>query len=359
MRRYWQKKPLLIRQAVAGIAPILSRQQLFALAESEDVESRLVTQDSTNGQWRMRAGPLARRSLPSLKKSHWSLLVQGVDLHDDGVAALRNQFRFIPDARLDDVMISYATDQGGVGPHFDSYDVFLLQVHGQRRWRISQQKDLSLRDDTPLKILRHFKAEETWVLEPGDMLYLPPHCAHEGVAVGECMTYSIGFKAQSPEALAQELLPRLADLQTTESSLLYRDPHQAATQHPARIPEQLQVFAQKALEKILLQKQSSQHALGEWLSEPKAQVWFDTQPSQDLSLGVALDRKTKMLYDDKYIFINGESWRCAGADAKALRLLADKRTLSAKHILTASPVLSELLQNWLLAGWLHVLSADE
>jgi 50S ribosomal protein L16 3-hydroxylase len=287
------------------------------------------------------------------------LLVQGVDLHDDGVAALRDQFRFIPDARLDDVMISYATDQGGVGPHFDSYDVFLLQVHGQRRWRISQQKDLSLRDDTPLKILRHFKAEETWVLEPGDMLYLPPHCAHEGVAVGECMTYSIGFKAQSPEALAQELLPRLADLQTTESSLLYRDPHQAATQHPARIPEQLQVFAQKALEKILLQKQSSQHALGEWLSEPKAQVWFDTQPSQDLSLGVALDRKTKMLYDDKYIFINGESWRCAGADAKALRLLADKRTLSAKHILTASPVLSELLQNWLLAGWLHVLSADE
>ena len=109
----------------------------------------------------------------------------------------------------------------------------------------------------------------------------------------------------------------------------------------------------------MLQKQSSQHALGEWLSEPKAQVWFDTQPSQDLSLGVALDRKTKMLYDDKYIFINGESWRCAGADAKALRLLADKRTLSAKHILTASPVLSELLQNWLLAGWLHVLSADE
>jgi len=329
------------------------------LAESQDVESRLVIQDSTNGQWRMRAGPLARRSLPSLKKSHWSLLVQGVDLHDDGVAALRDQFRFIPDARLDDVMISYATDQGGVGPHFDSYDVFLLQVHGQRRWRISQQKDLSLRDDTPLKILRHFKAEETWVLEPGDMLYLPPHCAHEGVAVGECMTYSIGFKAQSPEALAEELLPRLSDLQTTESSLLYRDPSQAATQHPARIPEQLQVFAQKALEKILLQKQSSQHALGEWLSEPKAQVWFDTQPSQDLSLGVALDRKSKMLYDDKYIFINGESWRCAGADAKTLHLLADKRTLSAKHILTASPVLSELLQNWLLAGWLHVLSADE
>jgi 50S ribosomal protein L16 3-hydroxylase len=359
MRRYWQKKPLLIRQAVAGIAPILSRQQLFALAESEDVESRLVIQDSKSGHWRMRTGPLARRSLPSLKKSHWSLLVQGVDLHDDGVAALRDQFRFIPDARLDDVMISYASDQGGVGPHFDSYDVFLLQVHGQRRWRISQQKDLSLRDDTPLKILRHFKAQETWVLEPGDMLYLPPHCAHEGVAVGECMTYSMGFKAQSPEALAQDLLPRMADLQTFGASALYRDPHQAATLHPARIPQQLQVFAHQALKKILLQKQASQLALGECLSEPKAQVWFEAQPSQDMSAGVVLDRKTKMLYDSRCIYINGESWRCAGADAKTLHQLADKRLLGSKHIQSASPMLSELLQNWFQAGWLHIRSADK
>jgi len=359
MRRYWQKKPLLIRQAVAGIQPMLTRQQLFALAESEDVESRLVIQDSTSGHWRMRAGPFARRSLPSLKQSHWSLLVQGVDLHNDSVAALRDQFRFIPDARLDDVMISYATHQGGVGPHFDSYDVFLLQVHGQRRWRISQQKDLSLRDDTPLKILRHFKAQETWVLEPGDMLYLPPHCAHEGVAVGECMTYSMGFKAQSPEALAQELLPRMADLQTFEASALYRDPQQAATLHPARIPQQLQVFAHQSLKKILLQKQASQLALGECLSEPKAQVWFEAQLSQDISSGVVLGRKTKMLYDDRCIYINGESWRCAGADAKSLRQLADKKFLSPKQIQTASTELSELLQNWLQAGWLHVMRAEK
>jgi len=362
MRRYWQKKPLLIRQAVAGIQPMLSRQQLFALAESEDAESRLVIQDSTSGHWRMRQGPFTRRSLPSLKQSHWSLLVQGVDLHNDSVAALRDQFRFIPDARLDDVMISYATDQGGVGPHFDSYDVFLLQVHGQRRWRISQQKDLSLQDDTPLKILRHFKAQETWLLEPGDMLYLPPHCAHEGVAVGECMTYSMGFKAQSPEALAQELLPRMADLQTfeaSEASALYRDPHQAATLHPARIPQQLQVFAHQALKKILLQKQASQLALGECLSEPKAQVWFQAQPSQDISSGVVLDRKTKMLYDDRCVYINGESWRCAGADAKTFRQLADKKFLSPKQIQTASTVLSELLQNWLQAGWLHVMRVQK
>jgi len=179
------------------------------------------------------------------------------------------------------------------------------------------------------------------------------------VAVGECMTYSMGFKAQSPEALAQELLPRMADLQTLEASTLYRDPHQVATLHPARIPEQLQAFAHQSLKKILLQKQASQLALGECLSEPKAQVWFEAQPNQDISAGVVLDRKTKMLYDDRCMYINGESWRCAGADAKALRQLADKKFLSPKQIQTASTVLSELLQNWLQAGWLHVMGAEK
>lgn len=353
MRRYWQKKPLLIRQAVAGIQPMLSRQQLFALAESQDVESRLVVNDTHTGQWHLKSGPLGRRSLPSLKQSHWTLLVQGVDLHDDHVAQLRDQFRFIHDARLDDVMISYATDQGGVGPHFDSYDVFLLQVHGQRRWRISQQKDLSLRDDVPLKILRKFKAEETWVLNPGDMLYLPPQCAHEGVALGECMTYSIGFKAQTPQALAQQLLPRFADMEVVKEAARYRDQTQAATDHPARIPEHLQAFAHHALESALRQKHASEKVLGEWLSEPKAQVWFETQGPQDLGKGLVLDRKTKMLYDQRYVYINGESWRCAGADARALRSLADQRFLNHKQIQQFSETLLAVLDEWGQSGWLH------
>jgi 50S ribosomal protein L16 3-hydroxylase len=356
MRRYWQKKPLLIRQAVPGMLPLLSRQALFAMAQSPDVESRCVIQDPVSGRWRMRSGPFSKRSLPSLKQSHWTLLVQGVDLHDDQVAALRDQFRFIPDARLDDVMISYASDQGGVGPHFDSYDVFLLQVHGQRRWRISQQKDLSLRDDTPLKILRKFKAEETWVLNPGDMLYLPPQCAHEGVALGECMTYSIGFKAYSPQALSQELLPRLADLQQTWPSALYRDPQQAASEHPAHIPAQLQLFVQHALAQAVNRKDACLHALGEWLSEPKAQVWFENQPHQNLQNGVRLDRKTKMLYDDKWVYVNGESWRCAGADAKTLRLLANTQCLNPKQINQSSQAVLSLLQDWQEAGWLHALA---
>jgi 50S ribosomal protein L16 3-hydroxylase len=359
MRRYWQKKPLLIRQAVPLMAPLLSRQALFALAQSQDVESRLVIQDASSQQWRMRLGPFGKRSLPSLKQSHWTLLVQGVDLHDDQVAALRDQFRFVPDARLDDVMISYATDQGGVGPHFDSYDVFLLQVKGQRRWRISQQKDLTLRDDTPLKILRQFKAEETWVLNPGDMLYLPPHCAHEGVALGECMTYSIGFKAYGPQALAQALLPRIADMQEALSTALYRDPQQVAASHPAHIPAQLQQFAQQAIAKVLSDKLASHNALGEWLSEPKEQVWFEAQPQHNLRNGVRLDRKTKMLYDDKCVYVNGESWRCAGADAKTLRHLANTKSLESRHVQLAGESLLALLQDWQEAGWLHPLGAEK
>ena len=353
MRSYWQKQPLLIRQAVAGIQPMLSRLQLFALAQSEDVESRLVIKDAGTGQWCLKSGPFGKRSLPSLKQSHWTLLLQGVDLHDDKVAQLRDQFRFIPDARLDDVMISYATDKGGVGPHFDSYDVFLLQVHGQRRWRISQQKDLSLRDDVPLKILRKFKAEETWVLNPGDMLYLPPQYAHEGVALGECMTYSVGFKAQTPQALAQQLLPRFADMDVVKDSARYQDKSQSATDHPARIPDHLQAFAHHALESALRQKHASEKVLGEWLSEPKAQVWFETQDTKDLKKGVVLDRKTKMLYDQRYVYINGESWRCAGADARILRSLADQRALNQLQIRKSSATLLAVLQEWVQSGWLH------
>ena len=183
MRRYWQKKPLLVRQAIPQFAPPVLRSELFALAAQEGVESRLV--QLVKGAWKLRHGPFSRRALPALQQPDWTLLVQGVDLHNDAVHALMQQFRFVPDARLDDVMISYATDGGGVGPHFDSYDVFLLQAHGQRRWRIGRNKDLSLQPGVPLKILQNFEAEEEFVLNPGDMLYLPPKYAHDGVAEGE------------------------------------------------------------------------------------------------------------------------------------------------------------------------------
>ena len=200
MRRHWQKKPLLVRGAIPGFTPLLTRTELFRMASSDMVESRLIVKKGQD--WRMTSGPFAPRTLPPLKQPGWTLLVQGVDGHDAAVHQLLQQFRFVPDARLDDLMISWAAPGGGVGPHFDSYDVFLFQASGSRRWKISQQKDLTLQKGVPLKILQNFELEEEFVLQAGDMLYLPPRYAHDGVAeacVGhdgkaqDCMTYSIGF----------------------------------------------------------------------------------------------------------------------------------------------------------------------
>ena len=271
MRRHWQKKPLLVRQAIPGFVPPVQRAELFGLAEQDGVESRLVQQ--LRGAWKLRQGPFTRRALPSLKQPDWTLLVQGVDLHDQGVHALMQQFRFVPEARLDDLMISYASDGGGVGPHFDSYDVFLLQAHGRRRWRIGRQKDLTLKEGIPLKVLAQFEPEEEFVLEPGDMLYLPPRYAHDGIAEGECMTYSIGFRAPARAELANELLVRLTEeAEEGDARVLYRDPRQEAVEQPAAIPASLQDFAREALARALAEPLALERALGEYLTEPKPNV---------------------------------------------------------------------------------------
>jgi 50S ribosomal protein L16 3-hydroxylase len=281
-------------------------------------------------------------------------LVQGVDLHDEGVHAVMQQFRFVPDARLDDVMISYATDGGGVGPHFDSYDVFLLQAHGQRRWRIGRQQDLTLQPDAPLKILQNFEAEEEFVLNPGDMLYLPPKYAHDGVAEGECMTWSIGFRAPQEGELARELLLGLAD-EAFEGvgEALYRDPHQCAVDTPAAIPASLAGFARQVVDKALKNPHLLDSLLGEYLTEPKASVWFDEPELEpDVSKGVRLDRRTKMMYDDRHVFINGESFRVGGKDARFLRQLADNRYLPAASCAKLGDSAREALLDWMSADWL-------
>jgi 50S ribosomal protein L16 3-hydroxylase len=278
-----------------------------------------------------------------------------VDLHNDAVHALMQQFRFVPEARLDDLMISYAADGGGVGPHFDSYDVFLLQAHGKRRWRIGRQKDLSLRDGIPLKVLAHFEPEEEFVLEPGDMLYLPPRYAHDGIAEGECMTYSIGFRAPARAELAQELLVRLAEDAGDEegSPLLYRDAQQAAVAQPAAIPAGLHDFARTALARALAQPLVLERALGEYLTEPKPSVWFEPGDAGVMLEGVRLDRRSRMMYDAHHVFINGESYRAAGRDATLMRRLADERELTARELARASDDALELLSSWCDAGWAH------
>ncbi|HCX82996.1 MAG: cupin [Curvibacter sp. RIFCSPHIGHO2_12_FULL_63_18] len=355
MQRHWQKKPLVIRQAIPGFAPLLDRAELLDLAAQEDVESRLVVQASVKGGagWRFKHGPFARKALPPFKQAGWTMLVQGVDLHDERLHALMNQFRFVPDARLDDLMISYATDGGGVGPHFDSYDVFLLQAHGRRRWRIGRQKDLSLQPDMPLKILANFEPEEEFVLEPGDMLYLPPKYAHDGIAEGECMTYSIGFRSPDRAELAQEILQRLAEQAVDELGPgLYRDPKQEAVERSAAMPAALLEFAHVALQDALRDPKAVARAVGEYLSEPKANVWFDGG-EPEVQGAVRLDRKTRMLYDADHVFINGESFNAGGKDAQLMRTLADTRCLGAADVKRLSAGARALMDDWCAVGWLY------
>ena len=405
MSKYWQKKPLLIRGAIADFKPFLSRDALFAMAEQEDVESRLIVETvakpaaksskkanaTSTMKWTMANGPIYADVLPALKNSNWTLLVQSVDLHNQAAYELKNQFRFAPDARLDDLMISFATDGGGVGPHFDSYDVFLLQAEGKRRWKIGKQKDLTLQKDVPLKILANFAPEQEFILEAGDMLYLPPMYAHEGVAVGECMTYSIGFRAPAELELARELLQRFADdaleevedeedakeneFEDENSALaseyadnsaikniaknLYKDPKQEATNTPAQIPAALLDFAKQALEKALSDPDALARNLGEYLTEPKANVWFD-EPEPDSEDDIILTHqnrvdlhpRSQMLFDARHIFLNGESWRAAGADAKLMQKLANQRFLEPKDLSKSSDGAMALLQEWADAGWL-------
>ena len=359
MKRHWQKKPLLVRQAIPNFKPLLSRTELFELASCEDAQARMVIQDpGKTPAWRFKHGPFERRVLPALKQPGWTLLVQGVDLHHDAVHELMNQFRFVPDARLDDVMISYATEGGGVGPHYDSYDVFLFQAHGQRRWRIGRQKDKTLQPDVPLKILANFEPEEEFVLEPGDMLYLPLLHAHDGIAIGECMTYSIGFRSPGRGELARELLQRLADdAEDAVGVAVYKDPKQAAVGQPAEIPSQMLAFARDALQAALADPDALGRALGEYLTEPKSNVWFDSaeEDAACLAQGVRLDRRTKMMFDARHIFINGESFRAGGPDATLMQLLSNQRSLSPRDLSRVSAAARSLLQTWCDAGWLHGL----
>ena len=416
MRHYWQKKPLLIRGALPGFEAPISRSELFALAQREDVESRLVVQTGAKNlarSWTLKRGPFQRRSLPALTQKAWTLLVQGVNLFDARAHDILELFRFIPRVRLDDLMISYASDRGGVGPHFDSYDVFLLQAHGERRWRIAQGVDDQFVRGAELKILARFKHDEEWVLKPGDMLYLPPSYAHEGVAMGECMTYSIGFNAPHGAALAQGLMAWMADdsgdhdrpssthqtRQTNPSrqrNQFYTDQGQGATQNPGEIPLSLQNFAYQSYKRLAFNEQHFQRALGESLTEPKPHVWFEGGLELDVAqclsrlkrwaasegpAVIRLDRQTQMLFDAKFIFINAESVGASGAEAKILRALANDRTLSVKALAplvkrhsralpnerkhVASPLLGThlarrldallgLFAQWMQSGWLHL-----
>lgn len=331
--RYWQKKPLLLRQALPGFHGLLEPRDLMRLACRNDTQARLVIRHG--GRWELRHGPFRPADFRRLPPAGWTLLVQEVNHVLPGAERLLRAFSFIPYARLDDVMVSYAPDGGGVGPHFDSYDVFLLQGLGRRRWRISAQRDHELVPGAPLRILKRFRAEQEWVLEPGDMLYLPPDYAHHGTAVGDCMTYSIGFRAPSSQELVHGFLDYLTE--TLAVPGMYRDPDLALPREPARIDGAMLEKVARTLARVNWKPSDVAQFLGRHLSEPKPHVVF-RRPARPRvraqlcaacrSRGLVLDPRTGMLHAGRTIFVNGEAYRIASRGALAqLKRLANLRAL--------------------------------
>ena len=376
LRGWWHKKPLLIRNAIPGFKPLISKAQLFSLAKQDEVESRIVVRTSPPGRrsgnlWQLHHGPLVARDFRRDTGEKWSLLVQGVNLHIPAADALLRRFNFVPYSRIDDLMISYANQGGGVGPHFDSYDVFLLQAHGTRRWRISMQTDRTLVDGAPLKILKHFKHTAEYLLVPGDMLYLPPGCAHDGVATDadDCMTYSIGFRAPSAEELARGLLEHAAETLVRQG--FYADPGLKPAARAALLDDAYVNQAARLIGNVHPPRALLETYLGQMLTEPKANVFFDA-PDAPLSAaafaraamrrGVKLDLRTQMLYRGQTLFINGET---AGAPlSPTLERLADARQLpagtasatrgSARPDARLSAKAMQALYLWYTHGWLHL-----
>jgi 50S ribosomal protein L16 3-hydroxylase len=355
LRDYWQKKPLLVRQAIPGFCGVLSQPEILRLARDEDIESRLVTQQ--RGQWSMQRGPLSNATIKLLPKTNWTILIQDLNHHIAAGRDLLREFSFIPHARLDDLMVSYALPGGGVGPHFDSYDVFLLQGSGERCWRISAQTDLALRPNVPLKILKNFKAEQEWTLAPGDMLYLPPNIAHEGTALSECTTYSIGFRAPSAQELAFNFLNFLQDELQLDG--MYGDADLRLQSAPGEINETMIRRTGEILKKLSWNSEACAKFLGAYLTEPKPRVFF-SPPEKVLSLaqfrrdvaarGISLDLKSRMLTHKRWVFINGERVAMPLDGAPPLRELCNRWMISPKQIIDPSSL--TLLHEWYRHGYL-------
>jgi 50S ribosomal protein L16 3-hydroxylase len=355
LHRHWQKRPLLVRAALSGCDNIVTNRALWALAARDDVESRLV--ERRHGRFHVTQGPLPRSRMPRAAARGWTLLVNGVNHHDARAEALLRRFAFIPQARLDDVMVSYAARGGGVGPHVDSYDVFLIQGQGRRRWRLAkarpERRPFPLVAGAPLKLIAGFRAEEEVVLETGDLLYLPPGWGHDGVALDPCLTYSIGFRAPRGAELAAAFLDHLHERGLPDAA--YRDPGLVPAARPARIGPDLVKFTASQLARIRWTRGDVEEFLGRHLSAPKPSVVFlpNRHFAGRMQNGTAhLDPRTQLLYRGSRFFINGEVMHARPAQRKVLAGLADTRRAPGAALARAG--LKQLILAWHRAGFLNL-----
>ncbi len=353
---FWQRKPLLQRNALPQLAALADREHLTELACRSDVESRLIF--GARKSWRIEHGPFRRRDFSRLPPRNWTLLVNGVENFMPAARAIQQLFDFVPYARQDDVMISYAAPGGSVGPHFDSYDVFLLQGAGTRRWQVSAQRDLALIEGAPLKILRRFRPQRAWTAHPGDLIYLPPRHAHHGVAASECITWSIGCRAPTAQEMAGRFLDYVQDHLRLDG--VYRDPGLTRQRHPAAISAGMLRQVQGMVRAIRWSDADIARCLGEYLSEPRPNVIFGRAraiPAARFTRavkvrGLRLGLKSRMLTHGGRIFVNGESAPVDSAGRGMMQRLADRRALPA-NVAMGSTTLA-LLYRWYCAGYVEL-----
>lgn len=268
LSEYWQKKPVLIRGQKAFVDPI-GIPEIAGLACEEFIESRLIVSDADRKKWQVHNGPFTEEFLKGLPNSHWSLLVQAVDQWHDDVRALVKDFNFIPNWRIDDVMISLASDEGGVGPHFDYYDVFLIQGHGKKRWRLGGPVDSNtpLLPDNELKLLNEFDTQEDWIVEPGDILYVPPNIAHYGVSIGNSVTYSVGFRTPSVVELLDDFSNDLMEGLHEEQRYVDTAPKKPTL--PGKIENDVGEQLMALLQSHLADKPRITRTFGKYMTQPK------------------------------------------------------------------------------------------
>jgi 50S ribosomal protein L16 3-hydroxylase len=347
LRDHWQKRPLLVRGALPSFSDPLSAEELAGLACEDGVESRIVTR--TRARYDVRYGPHAERTFRSMPETRWTLLVQEVNRHVPEAADLLDAFSFIPNVRVDDVMVSYAAPGGGVGPHIDSYDVFLVQGRGRRRWRYGATvaEDVTLVEGAPLRILRRFSPDHDEILEAGDVLYLPPGVAHEGTADTECLTYSVGFRAPNLAEMYMDLSDALCDLPA--GAELYRDPELAPQQNPGLVSPAARARVRAMIRGLAL----SDAELDRWYARfatrlkpgheiprpSRAPTWQNIARRLARGDAVARSEEGRFAYLDKprlFLYVGGEELSCDRATLPLIELVCRARRPPAAELLHAS-----------------------
>jgi len=370
LEQYWQKRPLLVRGALADVPDTIRREELFTLAGRSQCRARVITAPRTETPFRLQHGPFTHAALDGFGADGWTLLVQEADRHNESCAALLERFRFAPNWRLDDLMVSYATDGGGVGPHIDRYDVFLIQAHGRRRWRIASTPltEVRLTPGIALPLLENFRPDQEWLLEPGDMLYLPPLIAHEGVAVGECITCSVGFRTPDPRELCASFITRLSPDELDR--IRYTDPDLQTPEHLGEIPEEAREQLRRKAQGLFAEGGAFDRWIGCFVTHPlrevgpvgTAGVKTIVELAHHLERGMTLRRSAPSHFawfrdrdENVRLFVGGEDYPLGSNGAEVAELLCGRRSLDAAALqphLEQGPV-GGILIDLMLRGFLH------